>query len=211
MGALGTKGNTIAVLGTSLNNVYPKENIELFNSIIDKGGCIISENNDMQVELSEFPKRNRIISGISMATLVIEAAYRSGSSITAKESLKQGKKVFCIPRNLGDGKGVGVNNLITKGAEFVINSKQILEKLEIESNFIEEYNIDEVEKIMKKENKNIPDKYKKIYKAIENNTINVNDIAKTTGITIEKLNGILTLMEIDGYIKRLAGNEFVSI
>lgn len=96
---LDTKGKTIAVLGGGFNHIFPSENIKLYERIIAEGGLVITEYEDNKEALMKnFPKRNRIISGLSLGVLVIEAKYRSGSSITAKLSMEQGRKTFSLPR-----------------------------------------------------------------------------------------------------------------
>ena len=99
--ALKKGGKTIAVLPSGLKNIYPKENAKLYNEIISNGGCVISEYLPNEKASSKrFLERNRIVSGLSIACLVVEAAYRSGTSVTAKIAKKQNKDVFCIPRKL---------------------------------------------------------------------------------------------------------------
>ena len=112
---LDVSGKTIAVLGSGFNKLYPKENIKLFNRIIENNGLVVSEYEpNIEPCSKNFPKRNRIVSGLSLGVLVIEAMYRSGTSITANIAVKQGKKVMCIPRDLESKNGVGTNNLIKK-------------------------------------------------------------------------------------------------
>ena len=92
-------GETIAVLGSGFKHIYPGENIELFEKIINNGGLVITEYEyNVEPIKKNFPKRNRIISALSEGVLIIEAAYRSGTSITAKWAYSQGKKVFALPR-----------------------------------------------------------------------------------------------------------------
>lgn len=215
MGASKTLGNTIAVLGAGFNNIYPKENLELFNKILENGGCIISEHEpNTQVKLSNFPKRNRIISGISLGTLVIEAKHRSGSSITAKNCLKQNKAVFCIPRNLGEKHGVGTNYLLKNGAKLITNVDDIFEELNINKISNKKISIEQVNKLIEKCEKNIkeniPEEYKQIYKILKE-PLNINDIAKKLHISIQKANETLSMMEIEGYVKKLKSNEYISI
>lgn len=98
-GCIMGKGKTIAVLGSGFKHIYPKENIQLFSQIIKTGGAVITEfEEDVLPEGKNFPYRNRIISGLSDGVLVIEAAQRSGSLITADYALNQGKEVFAVPR-----------------------------------------------------------------------------------------------------------------
>lgn len=142
------KGRTIAVLGSGFNHIYPEENINLVKEIIKNGGAIISEYPpNTEVNLSNFPIRNRIIAGIANSTIVVEAKYRSGSSVTARHSIMQGKKVYCVPGRIGDKTGRGTNNLIGKGAHILTDINEILIELgeetgskeKIKSKVIEEY------------------------------------------------------------------------
>ena len=123
-------GKTIAVLGSGLNKVYPKENIGLFNDIINCGGCVISEQEpNQEANKIFFPARNRIVSGLSLGTVVIEATYRSGTSITAKFALEQGRKLFCLPNMIGQKNSAGTINLIKNGAIMVTKASEIIDQL----------------------------------------------------------------------------------
>ena len=94
-------GKTIAVLGGGFNHIYPPENEWLFHKIVEKGGCVISEYSpEIEADKSKFPIRNRIISGLSDAVLVVEALFKSGSTITARLAKQEGKKVYAIPNNI---------------------------------------------------------------------------------------------------------------
>lgn len=107
IGALEAGGITIAVLGCGFNHIYPEENIPLFEQIIENGGAVITEYPPSTYAKSDqFIARNRIVSGLSMGTLVVEAAYRSGTSVTAEIAKKQGRKVFCIPHERDNMHGV---------------------------------------------------------------------------------------------------------
>lgn len=98
---LNVGGKTIAVMGTGFNHIYPVKNVDIYNRILDEGGLVITEYIDnVKFYSSNFPKRNRIISGLAKAVLVIEAEFRSGTSITAKYAWSQGKKVYAIPRKI---------------------------------------------------------------------------------------------------------------
>lgn len=110
--------------------MYPKENEWLFYKIVANGGCIISEYApNVEADTAYFPKRNRIISGISKGVLVVEGAYRSGSTITAKYAKEQGKKVYAVPSNIDSITGVGTNHLIMEGATLVTKSSYIKKDL----------------------------------------------------------------------------------
>lgn len=96
------KGRTIAVIASGFKHIYPKENQKLFDDILKNDGLIISEwEPNIKVDMQRFPRRNRIISGMTAGTLVIQSKYRSGSNITAHSAMKQGREVFCIPRKCG--------------------------------------------------------------------------------------------------------------
>lgn len=195
-GALSVGGKTIAVLGSGFNNIYPEENKELFKQIIENDGAIITEYEpDVKPNSENFPKRNRIVSGLSKGVLVIEAVYRSGTSITAKLAQSQGRKVFCIPSNLERKNGVGTNQLIKEGASLVTNIDDILNAIKVER---------------KAENNavKIPAEYLPIYEVLEDEPMNVNVICKKLKTDISSINSNLMLMELEGYIKSLPGNYY---
>ena len=123
-------GKTIAVLGSGIDEIYPKENIELAKKILQVGGCIISEYPlGTKPEKLNFPQRNRIISGLAEGVLIVEAGENSGSLITADFALEQGKDVFAVPWNIFNSTSVGTNNLIKQGAKLVSNYQDILEEI----------------------------------------------------------------------------------
>lgn len=217
-------GKTIAVMGSGFNYIFPKENENLFKEIIDKGGLVISEYSpNTKPNLKNFPFRNRIIAGLSMAVLVVEAKFRSGSSITARYAFKEQKQVFCLPHSLDDINGVGTNNLLKAGAKLVTKPQEIGEFLNIKITDVKKVAnlkknvVSKVEKIKDiKDIKNIEniekieeleDDYKIIYKTLLNGQMSVNALSNKLNLPISTLNGYLTIMEIKGYIESLPGNE----
>lgn len=128
-GSLAACGRTIAVMGTGLNKIYPARNINLAERIVDSGGALISE---FPLSASgkawHFPMRNRIISGLSMGTLVVEANMRSGSLITARVAGEQGREVFAIPGSIYSQQSRGCHHLIRQGAKIVEKPNDILEE-----------------------------------------------------------------------------------
>ena len=125
--AINEIGKTIAVLGGGFNHIFPEENEWLFHKILENGGCIISEYPpDELPDKNNFPIRNRIISGLSDALLVVEAEHRSGSSITARYANEQGKIVYAIPSNIYSYAGLGTNRLIQEGAILATKPEQII-------------------------------------------------------------------------------------
>lgn len=127
IGALEAKGKTIAVVGTGLDTVYPKENKRLSDEIIRANGAIISEYPlGTKPEKNNFPARNRIISGLSKAIIVVEAKEKSGTLITVDFALEQGRDVFAVPGNINSINSVGTNELINQGAIPVNNYSDVL-------------------------------------------------------------------------------------
>ena len=120
-------GKTIAVLGSGLDVIYPKENRKLAEQIINSGGCIISEYPiGSKIEKNNFPQRNRLISGLSEGILVVEASKKSGALITAEFGIEQGKEVFAVPGDINREQSEGCNLLIKDGANVVTSSQDII-------------------------------------------------------------------------------------
>ena len=192
--------------------MYPKENEWLFHEILLNGGCIITEYEpSVEPDTKNFPKRNRIISGIAMGVLVVEAQYRSGSTITANYAKEQGKTVYAIPSNIDIPTGIGTNKLIQNGATL------ITKPLQIQKDFIQKLSHKPVSKRIKEKSSQqvslnlkfqIPKEYKEIYVLLEKGPMHINELAKKQKLSISELNATMTMMEIEGYIQRLAANLY---
>ena len=118
--------------GSGIKNIFPKENFWLYKKILENEGLIISEYPPYEeAESDYFRERNRIISGLSLGVLVVEALYRSGTSITAKLAMNQKKEVFTVPHEIWDSRGVGTNRLLKQGAKLVTDTSDILNTLKL--------------------------------------------------------------------------------
>ena len=199
-GCMSVGGNTIAVLGSGFNNIYPAINIPLFHEILEKGGVVITEYPpNVRASYQNFPARNRIVSGLCKGVLVIEAAYRSGTSITAKCAETQRRDVFCIPSSVDSNKGVGTARLIVKGAKLILKPSDILKKYNMN---IENGGAESIEY-------NIPEIYKETYNCIENNICNVDEIARCLKRPVQEINEELFMLELEGLIEKKPGGDYV--
>ena len=197
-GCLEVGGNTIAVLGSGLNRIFPKENVKLYHEIIENNGLVISEYPPETPKNSrQFLERNRIVSGLSVGVLVIEAAHRSGTSVTAALAKKQGKEIFCIPHELNDKHGVGTNRLIKNGAHLVTCADDILNKL----NNLENINLQEEEPFEQLEFCE-PEQYLDVYNALIGPPANVDELCERINKTAQYVNTALFTLELQGFITK---------
>lgn len=201
MGALDAGGKTIAVLGNGPKYIFPPENEETYKKILENGGVIISEYPECTPPASErFRQRNRIISGLSLGVLVVEAEARSGTSITARHAREQKKELFCIPNSIENKKGVGTNIQLKNGATLVTEPNDIIVKYT--NNIVKQITIEEIEKTNGKELDltKVKKEYRSIYKLLVEE-LSINEISAKTKIGISDLYQKLFLMEIEGLIE----------
>lgn len=201
--ALQNKTKTIAVLGSGLDdtNIYPTSNRYLAKQIIDNGGLLISEYPIGTLPLKQnFPARNRIISGLSLGVVVIEAGENSGALITAAYALEQNREVFAVPGNITSPNSAGTNKLIKDGARVVTSVTDILETLQIRQlvNF-------------QKNTKILPDSPEEslILKFLTKEPLHIDCLAQATKLPTNVLNATLTMMELKGKVKNLGNMNYI--
>ncbi len=200
--ALKCNGETIAVLGSGFKHIFPKENIGLFEKIIYNNGLVITEYSPEMTPKSErFLERNRIVSGLSEGVLVIESAYRSGTSVTAKLAYSQGKIVMALPGRLDNSYGVGVNKLIQEGAKLVTNIEDIICNFPQFMNKLGKTN--EPRQISFLE---VKEEYQEIMEILQNQILSIEEIVqKTKTKNLRETLNLLINMELDGIVKQEIG------
>lgn len=198
-GALLGGGTTIAVVGTGLDRVYPKKHLALAHRIT-ANGLIISEFPIGTPPLNaNFPKRNRIISGLSVGTLVVEAALKSGSLITARLASEQGKDVFAIPGSIHSPQSRGCHYLIKQGAKLVETAQDVMEELKFPLSPIAQTMEDDDE---------APEGDSSLLSALGFDIVSLDALQARTGLPTPELQAKLLELELDGLITRLPGGLF---
>ena len=193
--ALENGGKTIGVLGCGVENIYPTANRSLAERMLSNGGLIVSEYPPQtRPYKSNFPVRNRIIAGLSVGTLVVEARHDSGSLITAGLANEYGREVFSVPGNIDNFASEGTNALIKQGAKMVTEVDDILSELHIESTSVENLLI---------EPQNQEEKL--IFSVLEKGPLAVDKIAKESNLDIVTVNSLMSVLEISGKIEKVEG------
>ena len=202
-GALRSAGKTIAVLGGGIDDesIYPRTNFGLAQEIIHQDGLIVSDYAPGTPATNlTFPARNRIIAGLTLGTLVIEAGEKSGTLITAKMALESNREIFAIPGSIFSPTSIGTNNLIKSGAKIVTCVQDILE----------EFNLSQTLKIKQTPLKLPENEAEKILLTILSDVpSHIDNIAKHSHLTISTLSATLTMMEIKGWVKNLGGQNYI--
>ena len=190
---------TIAILGTGLDekSIYPKSNLKLINKVLETEGCLISEY-PPGTHGSEFtfPKRNRLISGISLGVLVVEAKRKSGALITANYAFSQNREVFAIPGSIYSSNSKGTHYLIKKGAKLVENANDILKELKLPF----------VEKTKKFEGETSEENL--ILKTLKEESLHIDKIIEKTKLSASSVASTLAILEIKNKIKNLGGSVY---
>jgi DNA processing protein len=207
-GALAGKGRTVAVLGCGIDVIYPAENEELFRLIAGSGAVVTEYPMGTPPEPNNFPPRNRIISGMSIGVVVIEAADDSGSLITASYSLEQGREVYAVPGSVVSPTSRGTNSLIKKGAKLVEGSQDILMDLfPALKGYLRELDFD-TSVAPSPDFKLEPDE-KALYECISLNPEHIDALVSKSGINASKALSLLLGLEMKGAVRQISGMRFV--
>lgn len=204
LGCLMGGGFTAGVLGTGIDIAYPYENKKLFGEMFQKGTLLSEYPLGTPPEPRNFPIRNRIISGLSMGVVVVEASRQSGSLITASMALEQGREVFAVPGSIHSFKSSGTNLLIKQGARLVENAEDILG----------EFGYDLLEKGPQAEKEEdalqgLTQNEKSVYQHLGEDPLHIDEIARSTGLPASVLAGVLLQLELRGLVRQLQGKHFV--
>ncbi len=202
-GALSSGGCTLGVLGCGIDVIYPTSNKRLYHEIIEKGGMILTEFPlGTEPQTGNFPRRNRIISGLAYGTLVVEAAENSGSLITAKYACEQGREVYSIPGNITNSQSSGCNLLIKDGAKLITCGDDILEDM---------FRV--FRPMVKNEKAALPElseEEKNLFIAVTRGIQTSGELAKQLQFPVNQVNGIITMLELKGMITVDMGKIYVT-
>lgn len=206
-GALAAGGKTIAVLGSGLQNIYPAENTTLFQRISEQGAVVSEFPLFTKPEAHNFPIRNRIISGMSLGTVVVEATRKSGSLITARLAAEQNREVFAVPGSIQSFKSIGAHTLIKQGAKLVENAQDIIEEItpmiqyrESAGNTRSDPDEDNLALLTAEE--------LQVYDALGPYPVHIDDLARTISMGPGRLSSILLKLELNGLVQQSPGKFF---
>ena len=207
IGALAAGGKTIAVLGSGLEQIYPAANKPLFQRISEQGAVVSEFSLGTKPEGHNFPIRNRIISGMSLGTVVVEATKKSGSLITARLAAEQNREVFAVPGSIQSFKSIGAHTLIKQGAKLVENAQDIIEELSPMIRFKESAGNDHPKSDADNSVLLTADE-RQVYEALGPYPVHIDDLARTVSLGPGRLSSILLKLELDGLVQQTPGNFF---
>ena len=199
MAAIRGGGRTIAVLGSGIDVIYPPENRRLYDTIIENGAVVSEYQLGTKPNSYNFPPRNRIISGISLGVLVSEASPKSGSLITARLALDQGRDVYAVPGNVYSYKAKGTHSLLKSGAKLVDDARDIVEELNIDIHPVKEDEAVSCE---------LSPDLQKIYDILQDEPAHIDNIISKTGFSSSRISAMLLELELDGILKQMPGKMF---
>jgi DNA processing protein len=195
-------GRTIAVMGCGLDRMYPPEHRKLGEQIINSGALISDYAPGTPPEAINFPPRNRIISGLSKATVVVEAGQRSGALITAQFAVDQGREVFAVPGNILSPQSRGPNLLIQEGARVLLKPEEILEVLDL-TRITEQSAVRTVLPTNATE--------AQLFNSLSHEPLHVDEIRNQTNLPIEMVTSTLALMELKGMVRQVGGMRYTAV
>jgi DNA processing protein len=199
--ALDNNGRTIAVMGCGVDVVYPHENADLIQRIARQGALISEFPLGTQPIPANFPRRNRIISGLALGVLVTEAPKRSGSLITASLAAEQGREVFAVPANIYNQTGRGTNRLIQDGAKLVMDVHDILEEFEIAADTVQTRQVTE---------KVVPANAteEQLLEHLAADPIHIDDLARLCDLPVAEITSALTILELKGLAQMVGHMQY---
>lgn len=207
-GALAGGGKTIAVVGTGLDRVYPAKHRDLAHQIVEKGALVSEFPLGTPPKAENFPRRNRIISGLSLGTMVVEAAIRSGSLITARMAMEQGREVFAMPGSIHNPLARGCHRLIREGAKLVESAEDIIEELGALAG------VKPMQNDIKSTDKptNLPKKdpeYQLLFEKMGFDPIHIDALISRSGLTADVVSSMLLMLELQGQVASLPGGQYI--
>lgn len=205
-GALAGNGPTVAVLGSGLGRIYPRENLPLSRRISENGAVISELPLFADPDPHHFPARNRIISGMSLGTVVVEAAKRSGSLITARLAAEQNREVFAVPGSVHSFKSSGTHQLIKQGAKLVEQTRDVLEELApmLQDPSPLPITADSVPEPLP----NLPPEELRVAVALDAYPVHIDDLSRQLDLPVHTISSILLSLELNGVICQLPGKYF---
>ncbi|WP_428356610.1 DNA-processing protein DprA [Methyloprofundus sp.] len=206
-GALAAQGKTIAVTGTGLDRVYPAAHKQLATEIVNKGLLISEFPPGTTAKANHFPRRNRIISGLSVGVLVVEAARQSGSLITARMALEQNREVFAIPGSIYNPLARGCNAMIKEGAKLVETTQDIVEEL---GHFFQLPNAQNNDLNINTQS-NLDEQQQTLLNYVLYSPTSIDQLVNETGFSVENIASNLLILEIQGYIIATNGGTYTRI
>jgi len=217
-GALKRGGRTIAVIGSGFKHIYPQENKELCEEIARNGAVLSEFPVETEPLKQNFPRRNRVISGLSLGVLVAEAARNSGALITADFALEQGREVFALPGKVDSGTSFGTNGLIKQGAKLVTCADDILEEINLDIATISDFAKCPTQDLAKQDNtkykienleRNLASEEAKLYLSISEEPASLDELVEKTSLDISRISDILLRLRLKKMIEELPGKQFV--
>ncbi len=202
LSALKQKGRTMAVFGSGLDVIYPGEHTQMAQRIVENGATISEFLLGTKPLAENFPKRNRLISGLSLGVIIIEAPKRSGALLTAECALEQGREVFAVPGNIGSKRSEGTNALIKKGAALVTSVDDVLDELKGVLTLPSEQEQARLKVDLSAEEK-------KIFNLLSLEPNHIDKIAIKSNVKIPQVLSVLLSLELKGLVKQLSGKMFV--